>query len=88
MPDQKPTIGRIVHYACQRNGVLVDRPAIIVHVWNPDEFDGSVQLQVFNYDDGGRANDGLPNVTWETSVPYSEERRPHTWHWPERAPRG
>jgi hypothetical protein len=84
MPEQTPTIGRIVHYVREEG---VERPAIIVHVWpdNATPHAGMVQLQVFNDSDGGPANDGLANVTWETSVEHSEDPQPHTWHWPERA---
>lgn len=74
------TEGRIVHF------VLPDgrsegqhRPAIVVRVWDPGS--STVQLQVFT--DG--SNDDLANVEWRTSVSYSEEHKPGTWHWPERA---
>jgi hypothetical protein len=80
------TEGRIVHF------VLGDgpsagqhRPAIVVRVWNPKATElssrGTIQLQVFT--DG--SNDGLQNVEWRTSVGYSEDPQPYTWHWPERA---
>lgn len=77
------TEGRIVHY------VLPDgpnagqhRPAIIVRVWNP--VSSTVQLQVFT--DG--SNDGpkyAAGLFWATSVMLSEEPKPGTWHWIERA---
>lgn len=82
---QRPTIGRIVRYV--RHDGLVERPAIIVRVW-PGSITNNVQLQVFNDSGEGRRqsphNDDLPNVTWETSVVYDEEKKPHTWHWPDQ----
>ena len=83
----KPTIGRIVHFVRAVTPVsTVERPAIIVHVWDEGsgEYGGTVQLQVFNDGDGGPSNDGLPNVTWETSVPFSADKGGFSWHWPER----
>src|SRR4051812_37918792 len=82
------TEGRMVHY------VLPDgpsagqhRPAVVVHVWRdiPDYVaDGRVQLQVFTdgTNDGGDYAGGL---VWRTSVKYSEEKEPGTWHWIEKA---
>jgi hypothetical protein len=82
------TEGRIVHY------VLSDgrskgqhRPAIVVQDWKQEN--GSVNLQVFT--DGsndylGKGQDGTWCFTlWKTSVHYSEEPKPGTWHWPEKA---
>lgn len=73
------TEGRIVHYVLE-NGQ--HRPAIVVRKWGGDT--GCVQLQVFT----DQTNDGFKegeNVVWRTSVVYSEEPKPYTWHWPERA---
>lgn len=57
-----------------------------MHVWSADEFGGTVQLQVFNDSDAeGQHNDARPPLDWRTSVAYSEDPLPHTWHWPERA---
>lgn len=53
MSEQKPTVGRIVHFKVSENIV---RPAIITRVWNGD----CVNLAVFL--DG--TNDGA-NVDWE-----------------------
>jgi len=83
------TEGRIVHF------VLLDgphagehRPAIVVKVWRkgdgspPDN--GYSNLVVFM--DG--TNDG-PHfggcIHWATSVEYSAEPLPRTWHWIEKA---
>ena len=85
------TEGRIVHYIkpdwdTKGPGDFVEGqeyrhlPAIIVRVWDKER--GYVNLQVFT--DG--SNDGYNgNVVWKTSIEYSEEPKPNTWHWPERA---
>ncbi len=78
-PEQDLIEGRIVHY------VMPDgqhRPAVVVQVWNKDT--GCSNLQVFT--DG--SNDGpdyRKGLFWATSVIYSENKEPSTWHWPERA---
>lgn len=75
---QSAAIGRIVHFVLGK----IERPAIIVRVWSPT----CVQLQVFNDGDGSEGlNDGLPNVTWNTSVDYCEEASDRSWHWPQQA---
>jgi len=82
------TEGRIVHF------VLSDgphegehRPAIVVKVWRQGDgsppANGYSNLVVFM--DG--TNDGAAFagcVRWATSIEYSEEPRPRTWHWIER----
>jgi hypothetical protein len=86
----KPSVGRIVHYVlAEEDGVIntgyhpqagEHRPAIIVRLW---PCAATVQLQVFT---DGR-NDGLDggNVFWATSRAQDEaEKKPGTWHWPER----
>src|SRR5579859_1308502 len=73
-----PTIGDHVLYVLPNGGNKgQDRPAIIVRVWNIT----GVNLQVFTdgHNDGEYYKTGM---IWETSVPYSEEARPGTWHWP------
>lgn len=45
-------------------------PAMVVRVW--DQSTGGVNLKVHR--------DG-PVDQWVTSVPYSEEPKPRTWHW-------
>lgn len=81
------TEGRIVHF------VMPDgehRPAIVVKVW--DKETGYVNLQVFT--DG--KNDRIPSETqwneevekgmyWATSIYYSEDHEPISWHWIEKA---
>lgn len=81
---QKISVGRIVHFVNEHGS---HRPAIAVQVW--DKQTGCSNLQVFV--DG--SNDAKENLTreqldrglvWATSVLYSEEPKPRTWHWPER----
>ena len=80
--------GQIVHY------VLPDgrsrgqhRPAIVVRVNNREN--GSVNMQVFtdgsnDYLGYGSSGDWFPTL-WKTSVHYSEDKEPGTWHWIEKA---
>lgn len=94
------TVGDIVGYVLDEGNDLAEgevRPAIVIHNWHGgiainnetrevmqmDE--GCLQLQVFCDGDGGEHNDGLPNVMWKTSVNYSEDKEPGTWHWLEPA---
>lgn len=75
------TEGRIVHFVMPNGD---HRPAIIVRVWN--KATGYVNLQVFT--DGSNdfpfVTDGQ-SVQWETSIEFSEEPKPRTWHWIEKA---
>jgi hypothetical protein len=75
------TEGRMVHYVMpDGRSVGKHRPAIIVQVW--DHGTGVANLQVFT--DG--SNDGSDVGTrWVTSVMYSEDKTPGTWHWIEKA---
>ena len=84
--------GRIVHYVLENGPSRGEhRPAIIVKVWEAHREQGTINLQVFT--DGN--NDVDPRepqsvsygkgIAWATSVPYSEEPKPRTWHWIERA---
>jgi len=81
------TEGRIVHFVLP-NGH--HRPAVVVRNWH--EASGSCNLQVFL--DGTNDLDAINNLTreeaergiiWRTSMGYSEEPKPYTWHWPEKA---
>ena len=77
------TEGRVVHFVTERGD---HRPAMVVKVWRDlqDRYPGYSNLQVFA--DGSNDGEwGKPNVVWETSVSYSEEPKPRTWHWIERA---
>lgn len=74
------TEGRIVHFVVP-NGQ--HRPAIVTRVWNPQS--GMVTLNVFADEPNDTDWAKGKNVVCETSVEYSEEPRPRTWHWIERA---
>lgn len=80
MNQQKPSVGRIVHYVCGRG---VHRPAIVTCVHSDGE---SVGLHVFTcYGDSfdGRATYQLVNQAG--NVEHDEAGKPTaTWHWPER----
>lgn len=77
------TEGRIVHYVLPDGRSKGEhRPAIVVKVWNKEI--GYVNLQVFT----DFSNDGVPYESgqyWATSVNYSEDPQPRTWHWIEKA---
>ncbi len=81
-------IGSIVHFVLA-NGRSAGqhRPAVVVRLWGEptEDYTPTVQLQVFtdgtNDFEHDQAHSGL---LWATSVPYSEEPKPYTWHWPER----
>jgi len=83
------TEGRIVHFVL-KNGE--HRPAIIVNSWpHISEYvaSGKVNLTVF-LDGSNDRNTGIVDTAdgmlgWGTSVPYSEEKLPGTWHWIEKA---
>lgn len=69
--------GRMVHYVMP-NGE--HRPAVVTRVWS----EGCCNLTVFP----DLTNDGQAYATglkWATSVGFSEEKSPNTWHWIERA---
>lgn len=75
------TIGRIVHYVFP--GPFGDEcPATVVGVWQ----DGLVNLQLFpDSDNEGKNNQRVRlEDRWRTSIKFSENKGPHTWHWPER----
>jgi len=84
------TEGRIVHFVLSSGE---HRPAIVVKNWRGEwgyaEEDGFVNLQVFV--DGSNDNTVYPVSTppsymvWETSIKYSAEPEPRTWHWIEKA---
>ncbi len=92
--DQKPSLGRVVHYviALSHDGEPVIQPAMVVACW-PD----SVNLQVLV--DGQNVNRSkLPprsvyapddaecaaGLAWRTSAHHSDAKAPGTWHWPPR----
>lgn len=80
------SIGRIVHFVAEDGA---HKAAIVVAVWGKD----TCNLQVFT--DGNNESGHyliphlvreclIPSTVWVTSVCYSEEPKPRTWHWPER----
>lgn len=73
------TEGRIVHHVDSDH---VHRAAVVVHVWN--KATGMVNVQVFNNGlyDIAHTVDGM---FLRTSVAYSEQPVPYTWHWIEKA---
>lgn len=82
MPEQVPSIGRVVHFVIPEGPHAGEhRPAIIVQIWT-----GSyVNLHVFF--DG--TNDGpIHGQPWQTSVQFDPSETPmvRTWHWPEHIP--
>ena len=88
MPEQVPSIGRLVHYVLEDGPSKGQhRPALIVRVWgDPTNPESYVNLQVFvdGTNDGPYAN----GMAWRTSVQpdHSATPQPHTWHWPEYVP--
>lgn len=92
------TEGRIVHYVLESGRNKGEhRPAIVVRDWK--QSNGLVQLQVFTdgMNDGfkeshlvsigeeGASVVASQNIMWRTSVHYSEDKEPGTWHWIEKA---
>jgi hypothetical protein len=88
--QQKPSIGRIVHYTLP-NGEI--RPATIVRVWNTET--GGVNLQVHldgtndqhsdveaRYKSQVTAEEAQRGTAWRTSVLPASEPTPWRWHWP------
>lgn len=83
------TEGRIVHYVLPFDiNRGSHRAAIVVRVWRDGEdkslSNGLCQLNVFT--DG--SNDGpiySSGSYWATSVHFSENGEPGTWHWIERS---
>ncbi len=93
------TEGRIVHYVLESGRSKgAHRPAIVVRDWK--QSNGLVNLQVFTdgfndeFENDVRAMQSngeavamhqTANTIWRTSVHYSEDKEPGTWHWIEKA---
>lgn len=79
--DQKPSIGRIVHYI-RSDGA--EYPAIITHVWS----DTCVDLEVFGINvehlQGGDADVRFPKSVVMHDTGGGERGSVRSWHWPER----
>lgn len=90
--------GRVVHYVLESGRSKgAHRPAIVVRDWKQEN--ELVQLQVFT--DGSNdgfevthlinagGHEAIIKITqnsiWRTSVHYSEDKEPGTWHWIEKA---
>jgi hypothetical protein len=75
MPEQKPSICRMVNYMAYGSPggeyPSKERAAVITEVL--DEATGKVRLCIFN----------PTGLHWNDSV-YSEDRKPGTWAWPPR----
>lgn len=83
------TEGRIVHFVLQDGPHAGEhRPAIVVKVWRQGDgtppANGYSNLVVFI--DGTNDNPASAMCFhWATSVEYSAEPKPRTWHWIEKA---
>jgi hypothetical protein len=77
LEQRQISIGSIVNYVLpddsKHPGEI--RPAIVVRVWS----DTCVNLQVFA--DGDNDYPYATSPLWVTSVSYSEEKQPRTWHY-------
>lgn len=82
--------GCIVHFVLQHERNKGEhRPAIVVKDWKSHKYGvpGMVNLQVFTdcSNDVLPGRDGYDGHLWATSVHYSENKEPGTWHWVEKA---
>ncbi len=93
------TVGSLVHYVLESGPHQGEhRPAIVVRTWKPIS-EEAVNLQVFtdgpndafessHYLREADAAFAIPlNTIWRTSVHYSADHEPGTWHWMERPDR-
>lgn len=75
LEQRKVSIGSIVNYVLPDGRSAGEiRPAIVVRKWS----DTCVNLQVFT--DGDNDYPGTNGTLWKTSVTYSEDKLPYTWH--------
>ena len=79
-------VGRIVHFVPPGESAGPRHlAAMIVRVWVAET--GYVNLTVFpdwGNDKQEYAGGDGGGISWETSVYFSAEPKPRTWHWPER----
>jgi hypothetical protein len=59
------------------------RPAFVVRAWNGGP--GANLMVLTDCTNDFLTGPGATGLLWATSVPYSAEKRPGTWHWPEKA---
>jgi len=86
---QEISIGRTVRYGIGKDadGNVVERPAVVVRVWNKDT--GAVNLQVF-LDGGNDAGEFIngeqcrQGLAWKTSVTRTDAPAVGSWWWPPR----
>jgi hypothetical protein len=80
MSEQKPSVGRIVHYTPLSDGNKGQPyPAVITHVWG----DTCVNLNVLN--DGSFTLEGDECPTSVTLAADPTKPSPRSWCWPQRA---
>jgi hypothetical protein len=81
--EQKPSVGRVVHYRSHGSPVLPDgtqryadrcRAAIITDVSDHPDGEGYVSLCVLN----------PTGIFFDEECPHDEGKAPGSWHWPER----
>jgi hypothetical protein len=87
------TEGRRVHFVLGDDSLSPGehRPADVIKVWNKENgcsnlvvhVDGSNDYNEYLTDTGGRRQPVL--ARWKTSVLYSENKEPNTWHFIEAA---
>lgn len=83
MSEQKPSVGRIVHYVYDTDDASEVRPAIITRV----NRDGTVNLRVFlDFEDvfSNGECDEHDMATHQQNVPYNPVALPGCWTWPPR----
>jgi len=77
---KKVAIGSIVHFVRPDGD---HRPGVVVRVW--DKETGLVNTIVFIDGSNDQPEVSGQLVRWVTSVRYSDQYKPRTWHWPEEA---
>ena len=78
------TEGRMVHYVLDQGPYKGEhRAAVITRIW--DHGTGYCNLTVFIDGSNDEYGEYVLGPAWITSVEYSEDPRPRTWHWIEKA---